>query len=103
MENSNDIRNDFVVEVGDKMYVELCSNPTTGFEWSYEMSNQGIIIEEEYDFEESTSDLPGAPGKDLWTFEAIKTGNTIIDMSYSQPWDGGIKNELTYVINVTVE
>lgn len=38
MENPTSARNDFTMEVGDKLYITLCSNPTTGFEWSYEMS-----------------------------------------------------------------
>ena len=96
-------RNDFEVEPGDKIYVKLCSNPTTGFEWSYEMSGDVAVKEEDHDFQEPESDLPGAAGKETWTFEAIEKGNTIINMEYSQPWDGGTKKEWTYTINVVVK
>jgi inhibitor of cysteine peptidase len=103
MENPKSLLNDFQMEIGDKLYVKLCSNPTTGFEWSYEMSGDAAIKEEDHDFEEPGSDLPGAAGQETWTFEAIAAGKTIINMEYSQPWEGGLKGEWTYKIDITVE
>jgi len=35
-ENPHNIRNEFQIEIGDKITVKLCSNPTTGFQWKYE-------------------------------------------------------------------
>jgi len=102
-ENPTSIRNDFQIETGDKIYIKLCSNGSTGFKWSYEMSGEGVLMEEDYDFEEPESDLPGAPGKETWTFEGIGKGTTVINMEYSQPWDGGLKGEWKYTINVVVE
>ena len=91
------------VEVGDKIRVELCSNPTTGFEWDYEMSIDNVLKEEDHDFEEPSGDVPGAAGKKVWTFEAVKTGTAEISMEYSQPWEGGLKAEWTYIMTVTVK
>ncbi len=103
VENPGSIRNDFTMEIGDKLYVELCSNPTTGFQWSYEMSSDTAVKEEDYDFEAPEGDVPGASGKETWTFEGVDKGTTVIYMEYSQQWDGGIKGEWTYVINIVVE
>ncbi|MFC1918840.1 protease inhibitor I42 family protein [Chloroflexota bacterium] len=102
-ENPKSTRNDFTIEVGDKVYVELCSNPTTGFKWSYKMTGDSAVKEEGYDFEEPESDLPGAAGKEIWTFEGTSKGITEIMMEYSQPWDGGMKQEWTYKLTITVE
>jgi predicted secreted protein len=102
-ENPTSIRNDFEIEIGDKIYVELCSNPSTGFQWSYEMSEDTALVEEDHDFEPPESDVPGAAGKETWTFEGIGKGTTVINMEYSQPWEGGIKGEWTYRINVIVD
>jgi predicted secreted protein len=102
-ENPTSIGNNFEIEIGDKIYVELCSNPSTGFEWSYEMSGDMALKEEDHDFEAPESDVPGAAGKETWTFEGIEEGRTVINMEYSQPWEGGIKSEWTYLINVVVE
>lgn len=102
-ENPTSIRNDFEIEIGDKVYLELCSNPTTGFEWSYEMSGDSAVILEEHDFVEPEGDLVGAPGVEQWTFEGVSEGTTEIFMEYSQPWDGGTKQQWTYRMTITVE
>ena len=100
---NNHVRNDFQVEIGDKIRAKLCSNPTTGFKWEYEMSNANVLTEEDYDFEEPKGDVPGAAGIEFWTFEAVEKGTTEVLMEYSQPWEGGLKEEWTYTITVTVE
>lgn len=102
-ENPTSMRNDFEMQIGDKLYVELCSNRSTGFEWSYEMSGDTSVKEEDHDFAAPEGDVPGAPGKETWTFESIDEGITEIFMGYSQPWDGGEKQEWTYRITIKVE
>ncbi len=101
--NNHHQRNEFEVEVGDKIRVELCSNPTTGFQWYYETSTENVLKEEDHDFEEPIGGVPGAAGKEVWTFEAVKTGTTEVSMEYSQPWEGGLKAEWTYNMTVMVE
>ncbi|MFC2070002.1 protease inhibitor I42 family protein [Chloroflexota bacterium] len=103
IENPTSTRNEFNMEVGDKVYIELCSNPTTGFKWSYKMTGDSAVKEEDYDFEEPDGDTPGTSGIETWTFEGVSEGTTEISMEYSQPWDGGIKREWTYSITITVE
>ena len=71
MKNPTSTLNDFEIEVGDKVYIELCSNPTTGFEWSYEMTGDAAVKEEDHDYHAPDGDLPGAPGTEQWTFEGI--------------------------------
>jgi predicted secreted protein len=100
---SNHRSGKFEVEVGDKIRLEVCSNPTTGFQWDYEMITADVLKEEDHDFEEPKVDVPGVPGIELWTFEAVDKGTTQVQMEYSQPWDGGTKNEWTYTLQVTVE
>jgi len=102
-ESPNSIRNEFEVEIGDKITVKLCSNPTTGFQWDYETTIENVLKEEDRDFEEPEGDIPGAAGIDVWTFEAVEKGTTEVRMEYSQPWEGGLKAEWTYTITVTVE
>jgi len=100
---SNHHSGEFEVEVGDKIRVELCSNPTTGFQWGYEMTIENVVKEEDHDFEEPKGDVPGAAGIEVWTFEAVEKGTTEVQMEYSQPWEGGLKAEWTYTITATVE
>jgi len=100
---SNHRSGEFEVEVGDKIRVELCSNPTTGFQWDYEMTIENVIKEEDHDFEEPGRDVLGAAGIEIWTFEAVETGTTDVQMEDSQPGEGGLKSEWTYTVTVTVE
>jgi predicted secreted protein len=100
---SNHRSGEFEVEVGDKIRVELCSNPTTGFQWDYETTIENVLKEEDHDFEEPKGDVPGAAGIEVWTFEAVEKGTTEVQMEYSQPWQGGLKAEWTYTVIVTVE
>lgn len=101
---NNHVRNDFQAEVGDKIRIKLCSNPTTGFKWEYAMSVVNVLKEEDYDFEEpEDKNLVGAGGKEVWTFEAVEKGTTEVRLEYSQPWEGGEKAEWTYIMTVTVE
>ena len=100
---NNHVRNDFQVEIGDKIRAKLCSNPTTGFKWEYEMSNDNVLKEEDHDFEEPKGDVPRAAGIEVWTFEAVEKGTAEVSMEYSQPWEGGLKEEWIYTITVTVE
>ena len=102
-ENPRSTINDFDIEVGDKITVKLCSNATTGFSWEYIMTGDNAVKEEDHDFEEPDSELAGAAGTEVWTFEGIATGTSVVEMEYSQPWEGGMKAEWTYKMTVTVE
>ena len=95
---------DFQAEIGDMIRIKLCSNPTTGFQWEYEMTGDKVLQEEDYDFEEPEGDdMAGAGGKETWTFEAIEKGTTEVRMEYSRPWEGGEQGEWTYTFTVAVE
>ena len=103
-ENPHSIRNEFQVEIGETITVELCSNPTTGFEWKYETIGKIVLEEKEYKFVEPEDEgIVGASGKEAWTFEAIDKGTTEIRMEYTRPWEGGEQGEWTYTMTVTVE
>jgi inhibitor of cysteine peptidase len=92
--------------IGDTIVVTLGSNPTTGFEWSgaAQISNLEILKQVDHKFApaEQTGAL-GTSGKDVWTFKTLKVGTTEISMDYSRPWEGGEKEEWTFVATITVE
>lgn len=90
--------------VGDTFTISLFSNRTTGFQWPdlATIANQNIIKQINHVYEPPESDVPGAPGKEVFTFEALREGKTTISMEYSQPWEGGIKAEWTFGLDVFV-
>jgi predicted secreted protein len=90
---------------GNTFTVTLCSNPTTGFEWSEsaQISDPTVVQQTAHEFVGPDTSLAGAPGKEVWTFKAIKNGTSEISMEYSRPWEGGEKGEWTFKLNVIVK
>jgi len=96
------------VQIGETFEVKLCSNPTTGFQWSEEaqISNAAILKQEDHKFigaENEPPPPPGTPGQEIWTFKALKQGSSDIYLEYSRPWEGGEKGEWTCTVNVVVK
>ena len=89
----------------ESLVVSLANNHSTGFQWSQNatISDAGVLSQYEHNVVPPSNSVPGAPGKDVWTFKALKTGTATISMSYSQPWQGGTQNEWTFTLKVTVK
>ena len=102
-EDNPNNESEFTLEVGDKIRIELCANPSTGYEWDYEMTVESIVAEEDHDYDEPESDLVGAPGTEFWTFEAVNSGDTEITMEYTPLGGGNTEDSWTLVMVVTVE
>jgi len=58
---------------GSSVFVTLCSNPTTGFQWteSPKNSDSSVLRQKEHKFISPDTNLPGAAGKQTWSFEAV--------------------------------
>ena len=93
------------VAAGDTFTVTLCSNATTGFEWSEsaQISDPTVVQQTAHEFVGPDTGLVGAPGKEVWTFKAIKKGTSTIALEYSRPWEGGEKAEWSFTAAVTVK
>jgi len=105
---SKNITKQLEVKAGDTFTVILCSNPTTGFSWSEtaKISNSGVVEQADHKFNAPASETPplaGAPGKEVWTFKALKSGTSTISMEYGRPWEGGEKAEWTFELTVVVK
>ena len=92
------------------LIVTLCSNPSTGFQWSElaEISDQTVLKQNEHKFvppdsKGDTPPPPGKPGKEVWTFKSRKKGTCVISLEYNRPWEGGEKRELTFTLTVTAK
>lgn len=104
------ISDELVVVIGDTITVTLCSNPSTGHQWSEaaQISDQAVLQQTEHEFVPPPKAIgcapppPGTAGKEIWTFKALKQGESTISMEYSQPWEGGLKSTWTFVLTVHV-
>ena len=96
------------VAVDGSLTVTLCSNPTTGFQWSEsaQISDQTVLEQVDHKFvppPERPEPVEGEAGKEVWTFKALKKGTTEVSLEYSRPWEGGEKATWTFVLTVTVK
>jgi len=93
------------VAVGGSVIVTLESNASTGFQWVLVSIGDETVLEKvanTYESPEDT-DMVGAPGKEIWTFKALKKGTSTISMEYSQPWENGTKAAETFNLIVVVK
>jgi inhibitor of cysteine peptidase len=100
------ITQDATVDVGSIITVTLCSNPTTGFQWGEQaqISDTQVLKQTSHKMlGPSDTGLVGAPGNQVWTFQALKAGASTVSFSYSRPWAGGEKDVQTFKLNVMVQ
>ena len=62
--------------------IELDSNPTTGYDWHYEMTNNIINFEKEYDSSNCKEGIVGCGGKAIYTLTPLKEGKTTVEFKY---------------------
>ena len=97
------------VAVDGSFTVTLCSNPTTGFQWSETavISDQTVLQQTGHKLispaDREKPPPPGTPSQEVWTFKTLKKGMSTISLEYSRPWEGGEKSEWTFVLNVVAK
>jgi inhibitor of cysteine peptidase len=97
---------DVTATVGSTITVTLCSNPTTGFQWGEQaqISNAQVLKQASYKMVgPANTGMAGAPGNEVWTFQALLAGTSTVSFSYGRPWEGGEKGVETFKLNVTVQ
>lgn len=91
------------VAVGGDVVVTLCSNASTGYVWADPVvSDPGVLSATTSTAEPASSPMPGAAGTQTFGFHALAAGSATVQLSYSQPWDGGDKDAWTLSLDVTV-
>jgi inhibitor of cysteine peptidase len=77
-----------IVRTGGTLRITLPANATTGYDWQVVRGADGCLKqvgEPEYTAPDTT--LAGAPGAVTYTFKALTTGDTVLIMKYTQPWE----------------
>ena len=65
-----------------KYKIELDSNPSTGYDWHYEITNNIIDFEREYDDSNCKEGILGCGGKTIYTLTPLKKGTTTVEFKY---------------------
>jgi predicted secreted protein len=94
-----------VVDAGGEFTVVLEANPTTGYRWNIAGDlEQGMVklVKNEY---VSTSDpsMVGGGGLDVWTFKALRQGETQVTLGYYPPSNDPTDPQQTTTFTVTVK
>ena len=93
------------VQLGDSLRVTLCSNPTTGFQWSEpaQISDESILEQMDHSFTPPEEGTPGAAGREEWSLKALRKGTSTVLLEYSRPWEGGEEGEWSLTATVVVD
>jgi len=103
---NNHISQQVEVTADNSITLSLCSNPSTGFQWSQaaEISDNTVIQQVDHIYLQPEAKSPiGAPGKQVWTFKGLKKGTATVSLEYSRPGEGGEKGEWTYELTIVVK
>jgi inhibitor of cysteine peptidase len=91
------------VKTNEQFYITLSSNPSTGYEWQVaSVSNPDMVRFVDSQYIRPESELVGAPGKQVLTFNALQEGSATIQLEYVRPWETGVPPVSIYVAEVMV-
>lgn len=85
--------------------IELPANATTGYEWRYTASEEGIIEERSSGYREERSLFSkdaGSGGTYFAEFSGLKEGIATLKFDYKQPFEGGLASCDTAVYQIAV-
>ncbi len=91
------------VKTNEQFYITLNSNPSTGYEWQVaSVSNPDMVRFVDSQYIRPESELIGAPGKQVLTFDALQEGSATVKLEYVRPFERGVPPVSTYVAEVMV-
>jgi predicted secreted protein len=94
----------FEVKPGKRFQITLESNRSTGYQWRLARPvDQKVVKLIGSGYRSPEVKLPGAGGRQIWTFEAVAPGRTEIAMQYVRPWEKGVPPARTAKVAVVVK
>ncbi|MFP3953378.1 MAG: protease inhibitor I42 family protein [Candidatus Acetothermia bacterium] len=101
---NNHITKSVKLAVHGRLEVILCSNPSTGYQWSdqAQITDHTAIWQTSHTSGSPSSSMLGAPSTEQWTFQALNEGKTTISMEYGRSWTSSSPDDWSLKVNVTV-
>jgi inhibitor of cysteine peptidase len=98
------VENGQMVEVnqGDRIRIELESNPTTGYEWAVDSTDETILVYEGSAYEAGDGNRVGQGGIQTLTFQAAEPGQAEIHLKYWRSWEGDASVVERFDVTITV-
>jgi inhibitor of cysteine peptidase len=91
------------VRSGESFTIRLEANPTTGYEWSATIGDEAVLSLEKSDYaaDETASGMTGSGGVQSFTFKALKSGDTTVELVYQRSWEPSEDDtRVTYAVKV---
>ena len=90
---------------GGTLTVTLESNASTGYSWNENanITDKTVLQQTEHKYQAPATPIAGAGGKEVWTFKALKAGNSMISMEYRGPSDPSATPAKTFTLTVVVK
>ena len=88
---------------GEIIRVRLRSNPSTGYSWELGPLEDGFFeVENKFEADPHKEYEAGYGGCDIWTFQAERSGETDISLSYERPWEDNRPADKTFKLHVVI-
>ena len=89
---------------GKEMALTFDTNPTTGYDWLYELKDGDaeLVLERQDEKPNNNGDIVGGGFKRTYFFRASKAGKKTLTFTYKRPWEGG-ETEYDVVYDLSVD
>lgn len=88
--------------VGTRFLIALDSNKTTGYSWTAAVQDNAVTSEGSA-YQQSDGRAMGAPGRQIFLFDAMHKGTSTITLSYRRPWEHSTPAAKTLAFTVVVK
>jgi inhibitor of cysteine peptidase len=90
------------LEKGAKLILKLGSNPTTGYDWVLAEYDMTVLQLDSQDYK-SASMMIGSGGVNTYTFLALQSGKTHLNLTYKRSWERDVLPLMTFDLDVEVK
>ena len=101
---AQDSRKTIEVSIGQKLIVQLPSNPTTGYRWSVVGSPAPLeFVKSDYTTDPQAASRPGAGGTQTLQFTAKSAGKAELKLGYTRTWEKDVPPVKTFSVTIVVK
>ena len=100
--NADDMGETFELTEGQRLVVELVSNPTTGYRWEA-IGGQPVLEQLGEPRSKPDSDRVGAGGVEELQFRAMQVGETTLELVYHRPWEEDVEPLERFTVHIVVK
>ncbi len=90
------------VHVGDEIDIALDFNPTTGFQWAIDKTNEPLLTLKQTDYAAS-SNLVGSGGTQTFKFVAKSVGTVNLQLKYWRSFEGDKSITQRYAVSIQIQ